>query len=158
MLDRLTPNAGSRKPRRRKGRGKGSGLGKTCGRGQKGAGARSGRKRRPWMEGGQMPLARRLPKFGFYNRFRKPRQVINLKDLGRFETDSVVDRASLARAGLVAHEDIPVKVLANGEVSVALMLRVDAVSKSAREKIEAAGGSIEILRAGRVTKAEVAES
>jgi large subunit ribosomal protein L15 len=110
------------------------------------------------MEGGQMPLARRLPKFGFHNRFRKPRQVVNLKDLGRFEKDSLVDRASLAQAGLVAHDDIPVKVLADGELSVALILRVDAVSRAARQKIEAAGGSIEILPEGRASKAEVAES
>ena len=87
MLGELKPAPGSRRPRRRKGRGIGSGHGRTCGRGQKGAGARSGHKKRPWFEGGQMPLARRLPKFGFRNVFRSPRQQVNLCDLARFDAD-----------------------------------------------------------------------
>ena len=102
MLDRLRPNPGSHKPPRRVGRGIGSGHGRTCGRGQKGAGARSGSKRRAWAEGGQMPLSRRLPKFGFCNIHRVHRQVVNLRDLARFEAGSVIDTAGLAGAGLGA--------------------------------------------------------
>ena len=149
MLDRLTPNPGSRKPRHRKGRGMGSGHGRTCGRGQKGAGARSGSKRRTWHEGGQMPLSRRLPKFGFTNIFRTPRQVVNLRDLQRFEAGSTVDAASLREHGLVARLDQPVKLLAQGDISVALSVRVDAVSEGARKKIEGAGGSVEIVATPR---------
>lgn len=158
MLDQLRLNPGSRRNRRRKGRGRGSGYGKTCGRGQKGAGARSGRKHRPWMEGGQMPLARRLPKFGFFNRFRELRQVINVRDLGRFEQGSVVDCTVLADARLVARSNVPVKVLGQGELSHALTLRVDAISDAARRKIEAAGGSVEILPTRRRARGEGAES
>ncbi len=145
MLDRLAPGAGARKPRKRVGRGIGSGSGKTCGRGQKGAGSRSGFKRRPWFEGGQMPLARRLPKRGFTNNFRRPYQVVNLKELERFDRGSAVDTETLSRAGLVARPDKPVKILAEGEISHALKLQVDAVSAAARAKIETAGGSIEIV-------------
>ena len=157
MLDRLTPKPGSHKRRRRKGRGHGSGRGRSCGRGDKGAGARSGNKKRVWQEGGQMPLSRRLPKFGFTNIFRDPRQVVNLRDLKRFDAGSVVDAAVLSQRGLVARPDRPVKVLAQGEISVALTLRVDAVSESARKKIEGAGGSIEIV-ATRREKPQVAAS
>ncbi len=145
MLDRLAPAAGSRRPRKRVGRGIGSGSGKTCGRGQKGAGARSGFKRRPWFEGGQMPLSRRLPKRGFTNIFRRPYQVVNLKELERFERGSAVDTGTLSRAGLVARPDRPVKILGEGEIPHALKLQVDAVSAAARTQIERAGGSIEIV-------------
>ncbi|MCH6562833.1 MAG: 50S ribosomal protein L15 [Myxococcales bacterium] len=156
MLDRLTPKPGSRERRQRKGRGMASGHGRTCGRGQKGAGARSGSRRRAWQEGGQMPLSRRLPKFGFTNIFRVPRQVVNLRDLARFEAGTVVDPTALAGAGLVARADRPVKVLAQGEISVALKLRVDAVSEGARKKVEAAGGGIELVpTARRKPKAEL---
>lgn len=144
MLDRLAPRPGSRRRRRRKGRGMASGDGRTSGRGQKGAGARSGSGTRPWYEGGQMPLARRIPKRGFKNRFRSPIQIVNLRDLGRFEAGATVDAAALAAAGLVARADRPVKVLANGEASKPLALRVDAVSAAARAKVEAAGGSVEL--------------
>ena len=153
MLDQLHRRPGSRRPQRRVGRGKGSGHGKTCGRGQKGAGARSGSKRRSWMEGGQMPLSRRLPKVGFTNLFRRERQIVNLCELGSFEKNSRVDAAALCEAGLIARVDRPVKVLGNGELSVALQLRVDAISASARKKIEGAGGSVELGPAERV-KAE----
>jgi large subunit ribosomal protein L15 len=105
-----------------------------------------------------MPLARRLPKFGFSNRFRQPRQVVNVRDLARFEKGTVVDRTILAEARLVARPDAPVKILAEGQLSVALTLRVDAVSEGARRKIEEAGGSIEILPAGRGSKAKVGKS
>ena len=152
MLDSLSPNAGSRRPRKRKGRGRASGSGKTCGRGQKGAGARSGRKRRPFMEGGQMPLARRLPKVGFRNLFRTEYQVVNLDDLARFDTGAVIDVEGLVGAGLAAQPGGPVKLLGRGDLSVALTLKVNAVSASAKDKVEKAGGSIELVawrRAGR---------
>ncbi len=144
MLEALRTRDGSRRSGRRKGRGRG-GRGKTCGRGHKGAGARSGRKHRPWMEGGQMPLARRLPKFGFHNLFRTTYQLVNLRDLARFEAGSMVDPAALAAARLVRNPKKPVKVLGMGEISAALKLRVQAVSSAARRELEAAGGSVEIV-------------
>jgi large subunit ribosomal protein L15 len=156
MLDQLGPNRGARRPRKRVGRGIGSGWGKTCGRGTKGAGARSGSKRRPWFEGGQIPLARRLPKRGFHNLFRVPRQVVNVKELARFDAGAELDAEALSKAGLVPRGDRPVKVLAEGDISVALKLRVDAISDSARKKVEAAGGSVELISpvkyAGKVKK------
>ena len=158
MLDRLQRNPGSRKARKRVGRGRGSGSGKTAGRGQKGAGARSGHKHRTWFEGGQMPLSRRVPKVGFTNIFAKPRQAVNVKALARFEAGSVVDGAELARAGLVPRADIAIKVLGEGDLGVALTLRVDAVSASARQKIEAAGGTIEIVVTRRNAKEQKAEA
>ena len=149
MLDRLSPKPRSRRPRTRVGRGIASGKGKTAGRGQKGAGARSGHRKRPWYEGGQMPLVRRIPKRGFRNIFRVPRQVVKVGDLARFEAGQSVDVRGLAQAGLVPHADRPVKVLGDGELSNALTLRVDAVSVTARNKIEAAGGSVEIVSTRR---------
>jgi len=145
MLDQLGPNRGARRPRKRVGRGIGSGWGKTCGRGTKGAGARSGSKRRPWFEGGQIPLARRLPKRGFHNLFRVPRQVVNVKELAGFDAGAEVNAEALSKAGLVPRGDRPVKVLAEGDIAVALKLRVDAISDSARKKVEAAGGSVELI-------------
>ena len=121
-----------------------AGKGRTCGRGQKGAGARSGFKRRTWFEGGQMSLARRLPKRGFVNIFRDAPQIVNLCDLTRFDKGTVIEAESLARAGMVNHADRPVKVLGEGEIAEALTLRVAAISAGARAKIEAAGGSVEI--------------
>lgn len=145
MLDRLSPKPGSRRPRRRVGRGNAAARGNTSGRGQKGAGARSGHKNRPWFEGGQMPLARRLPKRGFHNLFREARQIVNVKDLSRFDAGAVVDAAALAGAGLVARADRPVKILAEGEIDRALTLKVVAISGAARKKVEGAGGSVELL-------------
>jgi large subunit ribosomal protein L15 len=149
MLDRLKGKHGARKARRRIGRGIGSGVGKTSGRGQKGAGARSGTKRRPWYEGGQMPLVRRLPKRGFRPLDRLPYQVVNVKELARFAAGSALDAAALASAGLVPRADRPVKILGEGEISVALRVRADAASAEARRKLEAAGGSIEVARRKR---------
>lgn len=146
MLDRLSPKAGSRRPRTRKGRGMASGSGRTCGRGQKGAGARSGNKKRPWFEGGQMPLARRLPKRGFTNIFREERQVVNVRSLEKFKKGDVIDAAALCTAGLVSRPDRPVKVLGEGDLKDALTLKVDAISGKAREKVEAAGGSVELVK------------
>ena len=145
MLDQLKTKTGSRKSRKRKGRGASSGDGHSCGRGQKGAGARSGHKKRPWFEGGQMPLARRLPKRGFHNMFRVERQVVNLRDLGRFDKDTLIDAAALAAAGLVPRADRQVKVLAAGDLSGPVTLKVDAISAQARKKVEAAGGSVSLV-------------
>jgi large subunit ribosomal protein L15 len=142
MLDRLQPRPGSRHVRLRVGRGVGSGLAKTSGRGQKGAGARTGTKHRAHQEGGQMPLSRRLPKRGFTNLFREPYQVVNLKALASFEPGSEVDRDALARAGLIHSARRPIKILAEGDVDRPLRFKVDAVSAAARAKIERAGGSI----------------
>jgi large subunit ribosomal protein L15 len=152
MLDRLTPRPGSRRPKKRVGRGIGSGNGRTCGRGQKGAGARAGHKRLLRLEGGQTPLVRRLPKVGFNNRFRDPAQIVNVKELNRFEAGTVVDGESLAGAGLVRRGDRPVKILGEGDVGVSLTVKVHAVSAAARKKLEAAGGTIEVPPARRPAK------
>jgi large subunit ribosomal protein L15 len=145
MLDRLKPNPGSRRPRKRVGRGVGSGSAKTSGRGTKGAGSRAGRKHKPHREGGQIPLVMRMPKRGFTNIFHEHVQVVNVKALGRFSAGADVDVIALEAAGLVRSSKQPVKVLGAGDLKVALKLRVAAVSDSARKKIEAAGGSVEIL-------------
>ena len=144
MLDQLKPAPGSRRPRKRVGRGIGSGSGKTSGRGQKGAGARSGFKRRTWFEGGQMSLARRLPKRGFTNLFRTSHEVVNVGELSRFEANAVIDGAALAEAGLIPRGRRTVKLLGEGEISTPLVVRVAAASASAARKIEAAGGRVEI--------------
>jgi len=144
MLDRLKPNKGSRRPRKRVGRGVGSGSAKTSGRGTKGAGSCGGRKHKPHREGGQIPLVMRMPKRGFTNIFGEPVQVVNVKALGQFKAGTDVDASALAAAGLVRSDSKPVKLLGAGDVKVALKLRVTAVSDSARRKIEAAGGSVEI--------------
>jgi large subunit ribosomal protein L15 len=144
-LNQLSPAKGSRRNPKRVGRGVGSGYGKTAGRGTKGFNSRSGGGVRPGYEGGQMPIHRRLPKRGFTNVFRKQFAVVNLRDLQRFEAGTTVDRAALVGAGLVKGKRDGVKLLANGEITVPLTIRLHAVSKSAREKIEAAGGQIEVV-------------
>lgn len=154
MLERLTRRPGARRPARRVGRGAGSGQGKTCGRGQKGAGARAGSKRRAWLEGGQNPIARRLPKVGFTNPFRDPPEIVNLESLGRLSSEGVIDRDAMAAAGLVRRSAGRVKILGRGEVSGAWMLRVHAISAGARRKVEAAGGSVEIVTAPAREKTE----
>mgnify|MGYP006293245703 FL=1 len=143
-LHDLSPADGARKNRKRKGRGVGSGLGKTAGKGTKGHNARSGGGVRPGFEGGQMPLHRRLPKRGFNNIFKTPVEVINVRDLNRFESGAVVDQKMLAEAGLVSRRAKQVKVLGQGDLTVALTLQVGSASKSAKEKIEAAGGQVEV--------------
>ena len=142
-LNQLSPAIGARRPRKRKGRGVGSGTGKTAGRGTKGHNSRSGGGVRPGFEGGQMPIHRRLPKRGFTNIFKTKFAVINIRDLSRFESGSVVDEVALVRAGLVKGRRDGVKLLAQGEIKYPLTIRLNQVSKSAREKIEAAGGSSE---------------
>lgn len=144
-LHELAPPAKSRKSDKRLGRGVGSGWGKTAGRGTKGYNSRSGGGVRPGYEGGQMPIQRRLPKRGFTNIFRKKIAVINIRDLGAFESGSLVDDAALVKAGLVKGRRDGIKLLGQGEIRVALNIKLNQVSKSAREKIEAAGGSVEVV-------------
>ena len=145
-LHELSPPSGSRKSKRRLGRGVGSGRGKTAGRGTKGYNSRSGGGVRPGYEGGQMPLQRRLPKRGFTNIFRKKIAVLNVRDLSGFESGSVVDKAALVSAGLVKGRQDGIKLLGHGEVRIALNVKLNQVSKKAREKIEAAGGSVEVIQ------------
>ena len=145
-LANLKPFAGSRHREKRVGRGPGSGHGKTSCRGQKGQRARSGGGVPPWFEGGQMPLIRRLPKRGFRNPFRVEYKVVNVRDLvKRFSEGDTVDPAALKAAGLIKGRDVRVKLLGDGEINFALTVKVHAVSKSAREKIERAGGRVEII-------------
>ena len=144
-LNELSPPKGARKAVKRVGRGPGSGYGKTAGRGTKGQKSRSGGNIRPGYEGGQMPLQRRLPKRGFTNIFRKNLAVINVRDLKRFEKGSVVDEAALIQAGLVSGKRDGIKLLGHGDIDHALDIKLNKISKSAREKIEAAGGKIEVI-------------
>lgn len=141
----LSPIEGSRKKRKRVGRGPGSGHGKTSCRGHKGQNARSGGGVRPGFEGGQMPLQRRLPKRGFTNIFKKEYALINLKDLERFEPNAALEVEDLIKAGLVNRVKDGVKLLGNGGISQPLTLKVHKASKTAIEKVEAAGGKIELL-------------
>ncbi len=143
-LHELSPAAGSRKDRKRLGRGVASGQGKTAGRGSKGCNARSGGGVRPGYEGGQMPIQRRLPKRGFTNIFAKKFAEVNVRDLARFEAGATVDEAALVKSGLISGPRDGVKLLGQGEIEIALTVKVDRASASARKKIEAAGGSIEV--------------
>lgn len=146
-LNTLKPVAGSRRSRKRVGRGPGSGLGKTCGRGQKGQKSRSGGGVPAWFEGGQQPLQQRLPKRGFFNRFSKKIAEVNVGSLAAFEAGSVVDVAALQAAGLVQKVGDGVKLLGTGDISHALTVKVHRVSAGARAKIEGAGGTIELIGA-----------
>ena len=128
----------------RRGRGHGSGNGKTAGKGHKGQKARSGAPR-PGFEGGQMPLYRRLPKRGFKNRNSKDIVSINISALDKFEDGATVDVAALMEAGIVKNPRDGVKILGNGEITKKLNVKVDAVSASAKEKIEAVGGTVEVI-------------
>jgi len=141
-LNNLMPTEGARRNNKRVGRGPGSGRGKTATRGHKGARARTGYSRNPGFEGGQMPLHRRLPKRGFTNIFKQEFAIISLRDLNRFEKGTTVNRATLLEAGLIRATDAKIKVLANGEITTAVVLEVDKVSAGARAKVEAAGGSV----------------
>jgi large subunit ribosomal protein L15 len=144
-LNELRPVEGSTKTRKRKGRGPGSGLGKTCGRGIKGQRSRSGGGVRLGFEGGQMPLARRLPKRGFYNKWGKEISEVNVGDLDRFESGATVDVDALKASGLLKKVGDGVKLLGNGEIDRPLTVRVHRVSKSAKAKVEAAGGTVELI-------------
>ncbi len=144
-LHELSPVAGSKKARKRLGRGVGSGTGKTAGRGTKGQNCRSGGGVRPGYEGGQMPIHRRLPKRGFTNIFKKKIVVVNIRDLEKFEGGSTVDEAALIQAGLVKGLRDGVKLLSEGAIDRAITVKVNYISKAAREKIESAGGTVEVV-------------
>ncbi len=141
-LNNLSPENGARRNKKRVGRGPGSGLGKTAGRGHKGARSRSGYTSKPGFEGGQMPLHRRLPKRGFTNIFKKEYRIISLTSLDTFEVGAVIDRQALLDAGLIKETDELIKVLANGEITKAVTVDLDKISRSAGEKITAAGGTV----------------
>jgi len=144
-LSNLTPARGARKTRKRLGRGPGSGLGKTSGRGHKGRGARSGGNTHPRFEGGQMPLQRRLPKRGFHNPFRREFAIVNLGRLeAAFESGATVDAVALAERGLV-RAGKPVKVLAQGTLTKPLTIKAHAFSEGAKTQIAAAGGTAEVI-------------
>ena len=141
-LNSLSPAPGSKPPKKRLGRGTGSGLGKTSGKGHKGHKARTGGATNPGFEGGQMPMYRRLPKRGFTNPFKTTTQPVNLKQLGKVPT-AEVNPDTLFTAGLISHRDRPIKLLGTGAADRPYLVRGVALSASARSKIEAAGGRVE---------------
>ena len=149
ILSNLKYAEGSKKKRKRVGRGEGSGHGGQATRGMNGQRSRSGSKNRAWFEGGQMPLQRRIPKFGFTNIFKETYQVVNLNSLQRLadekKFDGDINIQVLKSLGLISSIKKPVKVLGKGEIKVKVNLEVNAVSKSAKEKIESAGGSIKLI-------------
>ncbi|MFO7761265.1 MAG: 50S ribosomal protein L15 [Thermodesulfobacteriota bacterium] len=142
-LSNLSPRKGSKRSKKRLGRGNGSGHGKTAGRGHNGYRSRSGSGLNPGFEGGQMPLQRRLPKRGFYNTFKKEYSLLNVRQLERFESGATINKEVLRNSGLVKDKNKAVKLLGDGDVDHALNIVVDKASRKAREKIEAAGGKIE---------------
>lgn len=144
-LSELRPPEGSRKKRKRVGRGDGSGHGGTSTKGHKGLKARSGHSSRPGYEGGQMPLARRIPKKGFKNIFRREIIIVNLDQLNRFSGEAPVDAAALLAGGVIRKIGDGIKILAKGTIERALTVRVNAISQTAKEKIEAAGGKVEVI-------------
>lgn len=144
-LHDLSPAAGSNKPAYRKGRGAGSGNGKTAGRGHKGQWARSGGGVRPGFEGGQMPLARRLPKRGFHNIFGTVYEPVNVSTLEKFENGAEVTAETLREAGIVKNARDGIKILGSGTLTKQLTVKATAFSKTAKEKIEAAGGKAEVI-------------
>jgi len=149
ILSNLKYAEGSRKKRKRVGRGEGSGHGGQATRGMNGQRSRSGSKKRSWFEGGQMPLQRRIPKFGFTNIFKETYQVVNLNALQRIADENKVDKVlnieELKNLGLISSIKKPVKILGKGELKAKINLEVNAISKSAKEKIESAGGSIKLI-------------
>lgn len=144
-LSNLRPNPGAKKRKKRVGRGIGSGHGKTSGRGTKGAGARSGKEKGPWFEGGQTPLHRRLPKRGFTNPFKKEYAIVNIEVLDKKFNENEEVTPEILRERKIIKRNLPVKVLGKGEISKSLILKVHAISSSAKEKIEKAGGKVEII-------------
>ena len=144
-LHELSPAAGSNTKAYRKGRGAGSGNGKTAGRGHKGQWARSGGGVRVGFEGGQMPLARRLPKRGFHNIFAKPLEAVNVSVLEKFEDGAVVNAQALLEKGVLSKCEYGVKILGNGSITKKLTVQASAFPASAKEKIEAAGGKAEVI-------------
>ncbi len=144
-LHELAPAPGSKKVRTRVGRGLGSGLGKTAGKGHKGQNSRAGGGVRPGFEGGQMPLYRRLPKRGFYNKFGKDYAEVNISDLNRFEDGAVVDPVALIESGILKNVRDGVRILGNGELTKSLTVLANGFTKSAEAKIQAAGGKVEVV-------------
>ena len=144
-LHELSPAAGSTQVGKRKGRGPGSGNGKTAGRGHKGQWARSGGGVRIGFEGGQMPLTRRLPKRGFNNIFAKPLEIVNVGTLDKFEDGAVIDVCNLLEKGILSKCEYGVKILGNGSLTKKLTVCASAFSASAKEKIEAVGGKAEVV-------------
>lgn len=144
-LNELSPAAGSTRDYKRKGRGNGSGNGKTAGRGQKGQKSRSGGGVRVGFEGGQMPLARRVPKRGFNNIFAKPLSAVNLTAFNRFEDGETVTAATLLASGVLSKCEYGLKVLGAGNITKKLTIQANAFSESAKQKIEAAGGKAEVV-------------
>jgi large subunit ribosomal protein L15 len=143
-LHELSPAAGSAKPAWRKGRGTGSGNGKTAGKGHKGQNARSGGGVRPGFEGGQLPLYRKLPKRGFNNKFAKVYATVNVSELNKFENGATVTLETLVNCGIIRKENDGLKVLGNGSLKKALTVEAKIFSQTAKEKIEAAGGKAEV--------------
>jgi large subunit ribosomal protein L15 len=141
-LSQLKPANGSTKNKKRRGRGEGSGLAVTAGRGHKGYGSRGGSKKRAWFEGGQMPLQRRLPKFGFTNINRTAFQVVNVGDLKRIENADTITIEILYEHRLIRKKNVPVKLLGNGDLERKVTVEVNAASKTAKEKIEKLGGTV----------------
>ena len=144
-LHELAPAKGAKKKRKRIGRGPGSGHGKTATKGHKGLLARSGGGKQPGFEGGQMPLIRRVPKYGFKNPFRKEYAIVNLKSLVDLPAQGTITPQALVDAGLVKRVTLPIKILGNGELKQALVIQAHKFSKSAEAKIQAAGGRVEVI-------------
>ena len=144
-INDLSPVAGSTHVDKRKGRGHATGNGKTAGRGHKGQKARSGGGTRIGFEGGQMPLARRIPKRGFNNIFAKPLEIVNLSALDKFEDGAVIDAEALLGAGIISKCKYGVKILGNGEITKKFDVKAAAFSETAKQKIEAAGGKAEVV-------------
>ena len=145
MLNRLKAPRGAVKKRTRVGRGEGSGLGKTSGKGHKGQKARTGGSTKLGYEGGQTPLHRRLPKRGFTNKFRKIYNVVNVERLSVFNKGDVVDRDALLKKGIVKNIKNGIKILGDGEIKASLTVKADKFTDAARKKIEAAGGKVEVI-------------
>lgn len=149
ILSNLKYAEGSKKKRKRVGRGEGSGHGGQATRGMNGQRSRSGSKKKPWFEGGQMPLQRRIPKFGFTNIFKETYQIVNLNALQRVanesKSDKVINLEELKNLGLISSTKKPVKILGKGNLKTKINLEVNAISQSAKEKIESAGGSIKLI-------------
>ena len=150
-LENLKPAKGATKSRRRIGRGPGSGRGSTSAKGHKGQRSRSGYASRPWFEGGQMPLQRRVPKRGFTNIHAKPSAAVNVSELASLAGETITAEL-LCEKGLIRDAAARLKILGNGELTVAISVRVHAVTASAREKIEGVGGTIELIEVPRRPK------
>ena len=145
-LNTLKAPAGAGKKKKRVGRGPGSGKGKTCGRGHKGQLSRPGAKRKPYFEGGQMPLTRRVPKRGFNSINRVEYQIVNLARLSHLKEETEVNPDFLYEIGLIKKKSLPIKILGEGSLNTSLTIATDKISVQAKQKVEAAGGRVEILR------------